>query len=84
MRKLVTGFLLAVVLVSAGCTDKRIKRQSAYVNARMQDDNRRFGEAKTLEEKLKVAEEHFRDLPKHTQVLDDYMHKRKPKGPKPD
>ena len=80
MRKIL--LLLAVVTLT-GCTDSRVKRQASYVNTVTKVAKREFEAAPTNDKKAGVAEKFFKRIPKHTQLLDDYMHGRKPSTPSP-
>lgn len=71
--------IAVIILVScSGCIDSRIKRAASLVNTKTTVEAKEFENAKTSEEKLKIAENHFKTLPALTQVLDDYMQGRKP------
>lgn len=80
--RLVEFLVIAVIILvsCSGCIDSRIKRAASLVNTKTQVESAEFQAAKTPEEKMKIAETHFKTMPSLTQVLDDYMQGRKPQG----
>jgi len=70
--------VVIILVIGSGCIDSRIKRAASLVNVKTTVEAREFEIAKTPEEKLKIAETHFKTLPPLTQVLDDYMQGKKP------
>lgn len=85
MMKTTTASWLIVVIIliiGSGCIDSRIKRAASLVNVKTTVESKEFSDAKTSEEKLKIAENHFKTLSPLTQVLDDYMQGRKPQDGK--
>jgi hypothetical protein len=85
MRRLCVSLaVLSLCLLLTGCpADARIKRQSSLLDVKTKVAAEEFKAAATPEAKIKVAETWFETAPKMTQVLDDYLHGRKPTGPKP-
>lgn len=77
MRKLFAATL--ILLLAAGCAkDNRAKQGSNLLNVMTETAAKEYKEAKTPEEKDAVATEYFRQAPRFTQTLDDYMHDRPP------
>ena len=68
----------------SGCgKDARIRRQASYVNVVTQTAAREFKEAATETEKVKIADTYFERMPKHTQIMEDYLLGKKPSTPAP-
>ena len=67
-----------LVFVLAGCIDARTKRAANLLNVKTQVAAKEYNAAPTPGEKLKVADEYFRNAGEFTQVLDDYLQGRKP------
>jgi hypothetical protein len=76
MRKLLVLFLL--VLMSGCAKDDRAKQGSNLLNVMTQTAKKEYEEAPTPPDKDVVATEYFKEAPKFTQALDDYMHDRPP------
>jgi hypothetical protein len=70
--------VVIILVIGSGCIDSRIKRAASLVNTKTTIESKEFSDAKTTEEKLRIAENHFKTLPPLTQVLDDYMQGKKP------
>lgn len=87
MRKTLAVLTLLVLL--AGCTDARIKRQISLSNTKTQVTADEFNKAATDQEKVKIADKYLNGNPekkvpgmKHmTQVVDDYFQGRDPEDP---
>lgn len=76
MRKLYATLILLLV---AGCAkDDRAKQGSNLLNVMTLTAAQEYGEATTPPDKDAVATEYFKQAPKFTQALDDYMHDRAP------
>ena len=70
---------LFLVVALTGCPkDARIKRAASMSNVKTRVATKEFNEAATKDEKIKIAEEYFRNAWKFTQVIDDYLHGREP------
>jgi len=73
-----------LLLVLAGCSkDARIKRAASMLNVKTQTEAQEYEAAESAERKLEIADHHFKTVPKFTQIIDDYLHGREPKGPLP-
>lgn len=81
MRRAFCGLVLAAFVLSstAGCVDDRVKRAAAVNNAKVRTAKKEFNAAKTPEEKVKVAEEFFRNEDGFSQAFEDYCFGRQPK-----
>lgn len=82
-KRAICTVLFLSLLFTLGCVDARIKRAASLANTKTQVEAREFESATTPEEKLKIADRHFKTLPKFTQILDDYVNGRKPVDPEP-
>ena len=77
--------VLPLLLLLPACTkDARAKRAASLANVKMQTEAAEYKAAESWEVKKKIADHHFKTMPKFTQVVDDYMHGREPQGPTPE
>lgn len=82
--RLYASFLILSLVFTAGCVDSRMKRQASYVNTVTVVAEKEFKAAATDKEKAGVAAKYFERMPKHTQLLEDYLHGREPSTPSPE
>lgn len=78
MRRLAFVVFVVLVVCLSGCTDDRVKRGASVFNAKTKVAKKEFMAAVTDADKVKVAEEYFRNADEFTQGFEDYLFGRKP------
>lgn len=78
MKSIIRVSMVVLFAFSFGCVDGRTKRAASLLNVKTQVATKEYVAAGTVEDKVKVADEYFGNAADFTQVLDDYLHGRKP------
>ena len=73
--------LLAMAANLTGCADVRAKRASSMVCVKLSTAADEFKAAATPEAKVKVAQQYFETAGPLVNIVDDYLHGRKPAEP---
>ncbi len=67
-----------VLMMLAGCTDKRLQSATNLSNVKTQTAAKEYKDAPDAPSKDAIATEYFKTEPQFTQVIDDYAHGRPP------
>jgi hypothetical protein len=78
MKKYIVIAVLTLTFCSGCTSDDRVKRAASLLNVKTQTANKEFTAAQTEADKVKIAAEYFRNAPEFTQVIEDYLFKKKP------